>query len=98
MKIGEIFGGRDHTTALHGIKKVEADMRARDATLPPGPGPHPGHPQPGSERGVKTVGNILPVGAPIHASGPSEKERHVFPTHYPQPWTVGEGRYPAEIG
>ena len=33
MKIGEIFGGRDHTTALHGIKKVEADMRARDATF-----------------------------------------------------------------
>jgi chromosomal replication initiator protein len=33
MKIGEIFGGRDHTTALHGIKKVEADMRARDTTF-----------------------------------------------------------------
>jgi chromosomal replication initiator protein len=33
VKIGEIFGGRDHSTALHGIKKVEADMRARDATF-----------------------------------------------------------------
>ncbi len=33
VKIGEIFGGRDHTTALHGIKKVEADMRARDQTF-----------------------------------------------------------------
>ncbi len=33
VKIGEIFGGRDHTTALHGIKKVEADMRARDTTF-----------------------------------------------------------------
>jgi chromosomal replication initiator protein len=33
VKIGEIFGGRDHTTALHGIKKVETDMRARDATF-----------------------------------------------------------------
>jgi chromosomal replication initiator protein len=33
VKIGEMFGGRDHTTALHGIKKVEADMRARDATF-----------------------------------------------------------------
>jgi chromosomal replication initiator protein len=33
MKIGEIFGGRDHTTALHGIKKVEDEMRARDATF-----------------------------------------------------------------
>ena len=33
VKIGEMFGGRDHTTALHGIKKVEADMRARDTTF-----------------------------------------------------------------
>jgi len=33
VKIGEIFGGRDHTTALHGIKKVETDMRARDTTF-----------------------------------------------------------------
>jgi chromosomal replication initiator protein len=33
VKIGEIFGGRDHTTVLHGIKKVEAEMRARDATF-----------------------------------------------------------------
>ncbi len=32
IKIGELFN-RDHTTALHGIKKVEADMRARDATF-----------------------------------------------------------------
>ena len=32
IKIGEIFD-RDHTTVLHGIKKVEADMRARDATF-----------------------------------------------------------------
>ncbi|HEY7401239.1 MAG TPA: chromosomal replication initiator protein DnaA [Actinomycetota bacterium] len=33
VKIGEIFGGRDHTTALHGIKKIEAEMQARDATF-----------------------------------------------------------------
>jgi chromosomal replication initiator protein len=33
VKIGEIFGGRDHTTVLHGIKKVEAEMRGRDATF-----------------------------------------------------------------
>jgi chromosomal replication initiator protein len=33
MKIGEIFGGRDHTTVLHGIKKVEDEMRERDATF-----------------------------------------------------------------
>ena len=33
VKIGEIFGGRDHTTVLHGIRKVEDEMRARDATF-----------------------------------------------------------------
>jgi chromosomal replication initiator protein len=33
VKIGEIFGGRDHTTVLHGIKKVEDEMRARDQTF-----------------------------------------------------------------
>jgi chromosomal replication initiator protein len=32
VKIGETFGGRDHTTARHGILKVEADMRVRGAT------------------------------------------------------------------
>jgi chromosomal replication initiator protein len=32
IKIGEVFN-RDHTTALHGIKKVETDMRGRDATF-----------------------------------------------------------------
>jgi chromosomal replication initiator protein len=32
VKIGETFGGRDHTTARHGILKVERDMRARTAT------------------------------------------------------------------
>ena len=32
VKIGETFGGRDHTTARHGIFKVEKDMRARTAT------------------------------------------------------------------
>ena len=33
VKIGEIFGGRDHTTALHAIKKIEAEMQGRDATF-----------------------------------------------------------------
>jgi chromosomal replication initiator protein len=33
VKIGEIFGGRDHTTVLHGIKKVEEEMRERDTTF-----------------------------------------------------------------
>jgi chromosomal replication initiator protein len=32
VKIGETFGGRDHTTARHGILKVEKDMRARSVT------------------------------------------------------------------
>ena len=32
VKIGETFGGRDHTTARHGILKIERDMRARDST------------------------------------------------------------------
>jgi chromosomal replication initiator protein len=31
IKIGETFD-RDHTTALHGIKKIEQNMRARDTT------------------------------------------------------------------
>lgn len=29
VKIGEVFGGRDHSTVLHGINKVEALMRER---------------------------------------------------------------------
>jgi len=33
LKIGEIFGGRDHTTVLHAIHKIEDEMRARDATF-----------------------------------------------------------------
>jgi chromosomal replication initiator protein len=33
VKIGEIFGGRDHTTVLHGINKVEGEMRARDTAF-----------------------------------------------------------------
>jgi chromosomal replication initiator protein len=33
IKIGELFGGRDHSTAFHGIQKVEKDMRARDTTF-----------------------------------------------------------------
>ncbi len=32
VKIGETFGGRDHTTARHGIQKIEKDMRNRSAT------------------------------------------------------------------
>ncbi len=32
VKIGETFGGRDHTTARHGILKIERDIRARTTT------------------------------------------------------------------
>ena len=32
VKIGDTFGGRDHTTARHGIHKIERDMRARSTT------------------------------------------------------------------
>jgi chromosomal replication initiator protein len=32
VKIGELCGGRDHSTALYGINQVEKKMRARDAT------------------------------------------------------------------
>ena len=50
VKIGEIFGGRDHTTVLHGIKKVEDEMRGARRGLPAGPGPHPHHPRARSGR------------------------------------------------
>jgi chromosomal replication initiator protein len=33
VKIGEIFGGRDHTTVLHAINKVTEEMRARDTVF-----------------------------------------------------------------
>ncbi|MEA2579191.1 MAG: chromosomal replication initiator protein [Actinomycetota bacterium] len=33
VKIGELFGGRDHTTALYGIKKIEQEMQKRDQTF-----------------------------------------------------------------
>ena len=32
VKIGDTFGGRDHTTARHGILKIERDMRGRNTT------------------------------------------------------------------
>ena len=31
MNIGQIFGGRDHTTILHGCDKVSEDIRTSDA-------------------------------------------------------------------
>ena len=32
IKIGEMFD-RDHSTAMHGIRKVESDMSARGSTF-----------------------------------------------------------------
>jgi chromosomal replication initiator protein len=32
VKIGEIFGGRDHTTVIHGIRKIEQQMRQKGST------------------------------------------------------------------
>lgn len=31
-EIGELFGGRDHTTVLHAVRKI-ADVRSKDALL-----------------------------------------------------------------
>jgi chromosomal replication initiation ATPase DnaA len=31
-EIGELFGGRDHTTVLHAVRKI-ADERSKDAQL-----------------------------------------------------------------
>ena len=28
MAIGEVFGGKDHTTVMHSVSKVEADMKS----------------------------------------------------------------------
>jgi chromosomal replication initiator protein len=30
VKIGELFGGRDHTTVLHGVTKIDKNMRDRE--------------------------------------------------------------------
>ena len=81
VKIGEIFGGRDHTTVLHGINKVEKDMRARDAGVPAGPGPLPHHPGPRSGGRMslwRTRGPAVGCGA----RDPSDRGRggHVLPS------------------
>ena len=39
VKIGEIFGGRDHTTVLHGINEGRGRNAGRGSHVPPGPGP-----------------------------------------------------------
>ena len=31
VEIGKLFGGRDHSTVIHSIQKVEEDMRRDDA-------------------------------------------------------------------
>ena len=81
VKIGELFGGRDHTTVLHGIKKVEGEMRARDTHVPAGPGPHPHHPRPraGGRMSLwKTRGPAVGCGAPSLA--PAAECRNVLPS------------------
>ena len=31
VEIGRLFGGRDHTTVIHSVNKVEEDLRADEA-------------------------------------------------------------------
>ena len=31
--IGELLGGRDHSTVIHGINKVEAELQTNEATV-----------------------------------------------------------------
>jgi len=31
--IGELLGGRDHSTVIHGINKVEAELQTNEATI-----------------------------------------------------------------
>ena len=31
-KIGEVFGGRDHTTALHAYEKISAEIKSNPST------------------------------------------------------------------
>ena len=32
-KIGEIMGGRDHTTVMHGVEKIEHELQSNDSTV-----------------------------------------------------------------
>ena len=43
--IAREFGGRDHTTVIHAVEKIEALMAERKADLRPGAGPHAGAPE-----------------------------------------------------
>ena len=31
--IGELLGGRDHSTVIHGINKVEAELQSNETTV-----------------------------------------------------------------
>ena len=102
VKIGEIFGGRDHTTVLHGIKKVEDEMRARDATFRQVTGPHPDRARPRARCRMSTpsapippVDNLRVCGGFFRAVRSIRAERHVFPTRCPH---VGHRRYAAGTG
>ena len=96
VKIGDIFGGRDHTTVLHGIKKVEDEMRARDATFRQVQDLTQDHPRPRAGCGMtrrralwitsRVCGGVF-VSLCAH-----RPERHAFHTGYPH---VGEPLYAA---
>ena len=100
VKIGETFGGRDHTTARHGILKIERDMRGREHHLPPGAGPLADHPRTG--RGAHErpwTGLWDNAGEPREAArvaSPATSHRFPQPVHMSDgPATLGErGGYP----
>ena len=86
VKIGDTFGGRDHTTARHGILKVEKDMRARTATyrqvqdlsrIIRGRARRRTDNMCGTREVTGTPAEARRPGAPIPPTGP-----HVRPAHY----------------
>ena len=84
VKIGEIFGGRDHTTALHGIKKVEDEMRSRDDTFRQVQDLTRIIRRPCPRSGVKSVDNLARTTAPSDAGdGPPDRATRTVPPSVP---------------